>query len=225
MDGVWMLRWLVSGVVLAFWLPATMSAQTPPTRVFGTVLVDGQPAPAGTSVQAFIGERQCGDGQVRRISDEIPLGYVVDVLSATQTTGCGADGDRITFKVGGRQAGESTEFRTGTFVRLNLTVSGQVETPTPGPTPPPFGSPTTPAGGMASPGSGATTVQPSPAAGGTATATGSPSLGPTATTPSPDANGNDDGSGATTAALIVVGVAVAAAAGSAGYYLYRRRGA
>jgi hypothetical protein len=222
MDRAWMWRWLVSGAaLLALCLPVAVSAQTPPTRVFGTVTVDGRPAPAGTTVLAFIGEQQCGDGQVRRLSDDIPLGFVVDVLSATQATGCGTDGARITFKVGGRQSRETVEFRTGTFVRLNLTVSGQIETPTPGPTPPPFGSPSAPAGGTASPGAGTATVQASPGTGGAASPTGSPQPQPTASVSSPAEGG--DGGGAT-AALLVVGVAVAAAAGSAGYYIYRRRG-
>ncbi|MER3419934.1 MAG: hypothetical protein C4290_05120, partial [Chloroflexota bacterium] len=129
---------LLAGCGLALVLGAAPAgAQLPPTRVFGTVTVDGRTALAGTVVQAFIGEKLCGEGVVRRISDELPLGYVVDVAGASQIEGCGTDGATITFRVGGVLANETATFATGTFLRLDLTVSGQVATPTPGVPPPP----------------------------------------------------------------------------------------
>jgi hypothetical protein len=217
-------------IVPMVWLPHAAATQTPPTRVFGTVTVDGRPAPAGTVVQAFIGEQQCGEGQVRRISDTLPLGYVVDVVSATQTQGCGTDGDRITFRVGGRQATETGEFRTGAFLRLDLSVSGQIATPTPGPTPPPFGTATAPAGGAATatattmPG-GSPTAAPS-AATATATAAPSPTTTQTATatgTMPPAEVTQGDGGGSAAVVWAVLAVVVLAAAGGVGYAVYRHR--
>lgn len=226
-------------------------AQTPPMRTFGTATVEGQPAPAGTVVQVLVGEQMCGEGTVRRVNDDLPLGYVVDVISASTQPGCAGEGERVSFRVGGRPATETTEFETGAFRRLDLTVTGQVQTPTPGAaTPPPFGSTTpTPAPGAAT---GTPTAAPTGTATGTpagtetatpgATGTADPSATPSITatssstvtatptvratlspraTPTPGGDGDDEGGGATAAVALVAGLAVAGAAG-VGYLLYRR---
>lgn len=222
---------IVFGAVLVAMLGAPLLAQTPPTRVFGSVTVGGRPAPLGTVVQALIGDKVCGEGQVRRVSDEIPVGYVVDVVSATQTPGCGTDGATIVFKVGGVQANERGEFQTGTFLRLNLTVSGQVSTPTPGPTPSPFGSPTAPTGGatVTPPAAGSPTPgQPTSVA--TATAIVTVEATPAPTTPLPrftatpadvERGGGDRGVPAVLWAGLAVALAGVVVGG--GYFLYRRR--
>lgn len=216
-------------VALAFGA-APAGAQLPPTRVFGAVTVDGRPAPAGTVVQAFIGEKLCGEGVVRRISDELPLGYVVDVAGASQSEGCGTDGATITFRVGGVPANETATFATGSFVRLDLTVSGQVATPTPGaPTPPPFGaeSTTTPTI-AASPETGAppATAGPSPAATeatATATAPAEPGLPVRTATPAGSTGESSGGGGTRLALAVVAALAVLAAAGAGAYLWYRWR--
>jgi len=115
-----------------------LAAQGPPTRVFGKVLVDGQAPPVGTKVEAFIGGKLCGESVVRQIGGEIGTGYVVDVLAESSEAGCGADGRSITFKVGGRDVSQTANFIQGTFIELNLEISGAVATPPPGPTPAPF---------------------------------------------------------------------------------------
>jgi hypothetical protein len=219
------------GLTLLLGAP-TAVAQLPPTRVFGTVTVGGQPAPAGTVVQALIGEKVCGEGVVRRISDDLPLGYVVDVAGATQVEGCGTDGATITFRVGGVPANETATFATGTFIRLDLTVRGQVATPTPGaPTPPPFGAaPAATPTAVASPGA----ASPTPAEPGgateapavatpTATVTAGPGLPVRTATPAGSAQ--EGGGGGAGRILAAVAALIALAAAGAGAYLwYRRRG-
>src|SRR5436190_20516062 len=101
---------------------AAVHAQSPPTRAFGTVTIDGQPAPLGTIVQAYIDDQLCGEGMVRRVNDDLPQGYVVDVAGAAQTPGCAGEGDTITFRIGGVKANETGTFATGSFLRLDLTV-------------------------------------------------------------------------------------------------------
>jgi hypothetical protein len=103
---------------------------TPPTRVFGSVTVDGQTPPLGTTVEAFIGTQRCGTGEVRELGDPIGVGFLVDVDSNTFNPGCGNDGDTITFVVGGVPAAETATFQTGAFVRQDLTAAGQPATPT-----------------------------------------------------------------------------------------------
>ncbi len=229
-----MRRWflLLAGLSVALVLGAAPAgAQLPPTRVFGTVTVDGQPAPAGTVVQAFIGEKLCGEGVVRRISDDLPLGYVVDVAGATQVEGCGTDGATIAFRVGGVLANETATFATGTFIRLDLTVRGQVATPTPGaPTPPPFGAEPAATGtataspGAASPtpaGPGGATETPE-AATATATAASGPGL-PVRTATPVGSTGGGGGGGAGPVLAVVAALVVLAAAGAGAYLWYRRR--
>ena len=229
-----MRRWflLLAGLSVALVLGAARAgAQLPPTRVFGTVTVDGQPAPAGTVVQAFVGEKQCGEGLVRRISDDLPLGYVVDVAGATQVEGCGTDGATITFRVGGVPANETATFATGTFIRLDLTVRGQVATPPGAPTPPPFGAaPAATPTAVASPGA----ASPTPAGPGgatetpavatpTATATAGPGLPVRTATPAGSAGGDDTGGAGPVLAAVAALIALAAA-GAGAYLWYRRRG-
>ena len=230
-----MRRWflLLAGLGVALVLGAARAgAQLPPTRVFGTVTVDGQPAPAGTVVQAFVGEKQCGEGLVRRISDDLPLGYVVDVAGATQVAGCGTDGATITFRVGGVPANETATFATGTFIRLDLTVRGQVATPTPGaPTPPPFGAaPAATPTAVASP--GAASLTPAEPGGATeapavATPTATVTAGPglPVRTATPAGSAQEGGGGGAGRILAAVAALIALAAAGAGAYLwYRRRG-
>jgi hypothetical protein len=152
-------------------------AQAPPTRVFGSVTVDGQTPPVGTTVEAFIGDRRCGTGDVRELGDPIGTGFLVDVDADAFNPGCGNDGETITFVVGGVPAAETATFQTGNFVRQDLTASGQPATPTPAPSPSP--SPATP-----SPSPTATptpTPAPSPTATASPTATTSPDASPTGT--------------------------------------------
>lgn len=243
-------RSALAGLTLALVLTGLARAQTPPMRTFGTATVDGQPAPAGTVVEVLVGETVCGRGEVRRINDELPLGYVVDVISAATQPGCAGEGEQVSFRVGGRPAAETAPFETGSFLRLDLTVTGQVQTPTPGAaTPPPFGS-TTPtpapgaATGTATTPTGTSTATPAgtatatPDATGTAdasatptvTATGTATVTATATaratvspraTPTPGDGGDDDDGGSTAAIALIAGLVVAAAA-AGGYYLFRR---
>lgn len=240
---VWMLMIMLLSAGIVAGRATAAGAQSPPTRAFGSVTIDGQPAPLGTVVQAVINDKLCGEGVVRFVNDALPQGYVVDVQSNASSSGCGADGDTIRFRVGGVEATETGEFQTGTFLRLDLTVAGQVATPAAGATPPPFGaeaSPTpipavaptvAPAAGGASPtaappdGSGSPTATPE------ATATGTADAGPTATptdtphftaTPSAVAQREGSGGGNRAALWAAAAAAVLAAAGGAAYWLYRR---
>jgi hypothetical protein len=223
------------------------SAQVPPARVFGTVTVDGATPPVGTKVEAFIGDMLCGEGTVRRLGAEIPVGYVVDVKNESQEPGCGGDDRKITIKIGGREAPQTTIYETGSFIRLDLEISGTVQTPTPTPTPlpgalgtqtptaTPAASPTaeaspTPAATMTAsptatePAATSPTAAPSPA--GTASPTGTPAATATPSgavitvTPPPSAEGEGGG---VPAALVLLLVLAAAAIAGALIYLYVRR--
>lgn len=133
----------VAIVVLA--VAPTLAAQpSPPNRFYGGLTIDNQPAPAGTQVRAFVGDKDC---TTQRDPFTVPAGqYAVEVAGTSQIQGCAAEGSEITFRVGTRTANEKGAFRTGQFTKLDLTVGGTLATATPGPTasatPTPTPSPT-----------------------------------------------------------------------------------
>jgi len=127
-----------------------------PTRFFGTVTIDGQPAAAGTTVTAEIGGNDCGSGAVE--SRQGQMLYILDAQSEASVAGCGGLNVIVFFKVGSRYASQIGCFTPGAFVEQNLTISGAAQRPTaaPGqcgtgtaPTPTATPSPTpTPSAGM-----------------------------------------------------------------------------
>ena len=101
-------------------LPAAAQPQ-PPNRFFGAATLNGAAPPTGTPVTAFIGGRQCGTGQVRADGR-----YIVDVVSAGQTPGCGFEGATVAFEVAGVPAAQTATYRTGIFTPLDLTATRPV---------------------------------------------------------------------------------------------------
>jgi hypothetical protein len=114
---------------------------TPPNRFFGDVIMDGAPAPAGTNVTATIDGNVCGQTTVAADST-----YVLEVVSSSQTAGCGTEGATVQFIVSGTPVG-SWPWSGGRFSPLDLPIPPNA-TPTPIPTPGPAGPTPTPAPGM-----------------------------------------------------------------------------
>ena len=125
-----------------------LHAQGPPTRFFGTLTIDGAPAPAGTRVIAEMEGKDCSHYPPVSLSQ--PAGrYLVDALGGLP--GCGGEDTIVFFKVGPRYAAQTGIYNSGIFVELHLTVSGagerpvvavQTPVPTPSPTPEPTPTPT-----------------------------------------------------------------------------------
>ncbi|MGH2584098.1 MAG: hypothetical protein ACRDJE_04230, partial [Dehalococcoidia bacterium] len=117
----------VAGIVS---LTGVSEAQVP-TRFFGTVTIDGQPAPAGTTVTAEIGGNDCGSGAVE--SRQGQMLYILDAQSEAAVAGCGGLNVIVFFKVGSRYATQIGCFTPGAFVEQNLTISGAAARPTAAP--------------------------------------------------------------------------------------------
>lgn len=124
---------------------ATVEAQSPPNppaRFVGSVVVDGQPAAAGTLIEARVGNATCGSAQVFTQGSEAR--YSVDVSALEPAApNCGVDGSVVTFYVGGREAAETGSWRNYELNTVNLTVVTATPTgtaTTPSATP---GAPTT----------------------------------------------------------------------------------
>lgn len=117
-------------------------AQAPPMRAYGSLTIDGRPAPVGTSVTAEVNGRDCGS-KVTTTAGQ----YTVDVLDQGYISGCARPDDPVVFKVGTRYAAEVFPFSGGYFIEANLTISGAATrpaaaTPTPTPSPTPSATPT-----------------------------------------------------------------------------------
>jgi hypothetical protein len=140
----------VLGASVAFAQPAN-----PPARFAGTVTVNGQPAAAGTVVEARVGSAVCGTTTV--FIQNNAANYVVDVPAAdSEHPGCGTEASTVTLFVNGVQAG-SGPWRNFELNNINLVVGAATtptatpSTPVPTPAPPTTGTGTTAGSSGASP--------------------------------------------------------------------------
>jgi hypothetical protein len=113
-------------------------AQVPPTRFYGELLIDGQAAPAGTEVKVRINDVDCGTALTKEDGR-----YVIDAAHMATVEGCGVDEQEVVFVINGATANERGMFTQGSFVELNLTVSGNGAPPAaePPPSEPPAAEP------------------------------------------------------------------------------------
>ncbi|MCX7617733.1 hypothetical protein [Tepidiforma sp.] len=136
----------VSALVLL--VPAIARAQPQiPATVYGSVTIDGQPAPTGTEVRAFIGPVDCtqaAPGERPAFRDGAATAYVVTVLHESQRPGCGRTGAVVTFTIDGRPALQSVAWEPGP-IRLDLSLGSATTIPLPTSTPTPPGGAATPA--------------------------------------------------------------------------------
>lgn len=136
------IKFLVIIAVLLFLLPSTASAQQPPglpCRFHGTVLLDGLPAPDGTTVAALISGNEVATAVTKTVS-----GNSTYVLTISQPEGGSySDGTTVKFSVNGYLAKQTGAWVTGGDIVLNLTaLTPPPPTPTPIPTPAPTATPT-----------------------------------------------------------------------------------
>lgn len=127
---------LVAGLALQAGLAR---AQVPPTRFYGELLIDGQAAPAGTEVKVRINDVDCGTALTKEDGH-----YVVDAAHMATVEGCGVDEQEVVFVINGAPANERGMFTQGSFVELNLSVSGNGAPPPaaePAPSEPPPSEP------------------------------------------------------------------------------------
>lgn len=107
---------------------STVSAESPPnppSRIVGSVKVDGVNAPAGTTVEARIGNASCGVTTVFTANNESRYAVDVPALDPGATPNCGTDGAVISFFVGGRKANETGTWANYQLGTVNLTVTTQ----------------------------------------------------------------------------------------------------
>jgi len=118
--------WPANGRSAAFDANFSTSAprgDVPPLTQFNGQLFarDGQTLPAGTRVEAYVGDTRCGVASTRR-SDSFS-GYILNVVGPESIAGC-ARGATLTFRIDGRPAADTNIVNTppGQRETLDLTV-------------------------------------------------------------------------------------------------------
>ncbi len=115
-----------------------------PATFYGSVTIDGAPAPTGTEVRAFIGAVDCtqaAPGERPVFRDGEAAAYVVTVLHESQRPGCGRPGATVTFTIDGQPALQSASWQPGP-ARVDLSLGSPTVIPLPTSTPTPRSSPT-----------------------------------------------------------------------------------
>lgn len=120
---------LVVALVLALLLCSMpVAAQPPPPEChifWGSVMVDANPAPDGTTVSAYIGSLSWSTTTKDGKYGYDPLFSIPVDDPATSAKDGGEDGDEITFKVDGKVAASFTfETNIGTELDLSITTTG-----------------------------------------------------------------------------------------------------
>jgi MYXO-CTERM domain-containing protein len=223
---------------LGLLLLSRASAQfSPPSTVFGSISDSGGNVEPGVTVEAYIGDTLCGTKGKTEFTGEGSARvtvYVVDVVSDSQTPGCGKQNaqQQIRIKVGDRFADQTATWDPGP-VRLDVTFGGATPvaiptfTPAPTRTQGPAVNPQTgetPTGGGQS-GDGAVETIPAGSPGAGSPVATSPQGGITTSTPgAPDSGEDDDGGGVPVwaMALLVLG-GLGVIAGGVGYFMSRNR--
>lgn len=127
----------LAAALLAAGTAAAAAQPQIPATVYGSVTIDGQPAPTGTEVRAFIGSTDCtqaAPGERLAFREGQATAYVVTVLHESQRPGCGRTGAVITFTVDGRPALQSVAWEPGP-IRLDLSLGSPTVIPLPTATP------------------------------------------------------------------------------------------
>jgi hypothetical protein len=212
---------LFAGVVTA-----NAQLPDPPSTITGSITDAAGNVPAGVRIEAYVGNNLCGESETVYTGDGASrvTVYVVDVVSADQTGGCGEEGDAVRIKVGERLAPRAAVWEAG-LVRFDI-IFGENVTPKPIPTFTPTPVPTiTP-----TPTLNLSNGTPRPGTTGTPDASASPGGSPTGTadgitssTPAPPSSGDSDGGGLPVwGAVVLAVVGLGLVGGGVGIYLTRR---
>ncbi len=121
------------GAAMVVSVAGAQSPPNPPSRFVGSVTVDGQPAAAGTLIEARIGSATCGSTTV--FSSGGQGRYVLDSPASepTNSPNCGVDGSTVTFYVAGKQAAQTGSWANYKLNTVDLTVTSAAATPTTAP--------------------------------------------------------------------------------------------
>ena len=124
----WLLCPLIIVALLLCAIPAYADIPTMPHAFYGTLTINGSPAPVGTVVTAKVGDVECGSITTTVAGQYGGSGAFDEKLCVTGEIATGAT---INFYAGGSQAAETYAFSPGAVTELNLTVTPPADTTPP----------------------------------------------------------------------------------------------
>lgn len=133
----------LAAVLAVFMFAAVASAESPPSppaRFVGSVKIDGANAPAGTLIEARIGNTTCGATTVFSAGGEARYALDSPALDPGATPNCGVEGAAVSFYIGGKKANETGSWANYQLNTVNLTYTTPTETPGTTPKPPVTGT-------------------------------------------------------------------------------------
>lgn len=204
---------------------ATVSAQIPfpPATVFGSIADSAGPVPEKVRVEAYIGDKLCGEGETGFTGEGASrvTVYFADVVSDAQTAGCGKSGLDVRLKIGDRFADQTFKWESGP-VQLNVVFGNATPAAIPTFTPTPPRTSTPAAGSTQSPqGGGAVeTIPPGSPGAGSPVARGG---GVTSATPVSGETSDDGGGFPIWAVAVLVLGGIAVVGGGIGFAMSRAR--
>lgn len=212
-------------------IPQAYAQFNPPSTVFGSIADSAGPVDAGLTVEAYIDGKLCGTKGRTEFTGEgssrVTV-YVVDVVSESQTAGCGKEGKEVKIKVGDRTAAQAAKWAPGP-VQLDLTFGSAspaaIPTFTPAPTKAPDPAATAAPGqtpGQTQTAQQVATIPPGSPGAGSPVPT-SPRGGITSATPgqAPATGGGDSGGTPVWAIALLILGGLGAIGGGVGYYMAR----
>ncbi len=223
------LSWAAAALAGAgLFIASTATAQIPfpPATVFGSITDSAGPVPEKLKVEAYVGDTLCGEGETGFTGDgnsRVTV-YFADVVSDTQTAGCGKSGADVRLKIGDRFATQTFKWEAGA-VQLNVVFGDATPAAIPTFTPTPPRTATPAAGSTESPqgGQGGGAVETIPAG---SPGAGSPvprSGGITSSTPATGESSDDGGGFPIWAVAVLVLGGVAVVGGGIGFAMSRTR--
>jgi hypothetical protein len=131
-----MMRWrivLFLALLTVFPVRTAMAQPSIPATFFGSVTIDGQPAPTGTDVRGFIDGLDCtqsAPGERPAIRDGNATAYVISVVHDSQRAGCGRPGVSVTFTINGEPADQRATWQPGP-IQVDLSIGPGAIVPLP----------------------------------------------------------------------------------------------
>lgn len=104
---------------------ATALAQpSVPATFFGSITINGAPAPTGTDVRGFVDGLDCtqsAPGERPAVREGGATAYVIAVVHESQRTGCARPGVTVTFTIDGVEADQRSLWQAGP-IRVDLSI-------------------------------------------------------------------------------------------------------
>ncbi len=107
---------LAALLAFAFGGASAFAQPSIPATFFGSITINGEPAPTGTDVRGYVEGLDCtqsAPGERPAVREGGATAYVIAVVHESQRPGCGRPGTTITFTIDGEEADQRALWQAG----------------------------------------------------------------------------------------------------------------